>query len=107
MELVRPESAEQAAQALGNGSKALAGGTDLVPLLRDGIVTAETLIWLDRAVPRGVTAADTAVTVGAAGDRDRAVAERGDRLLDARRPQELHAAVFPPPRAARAASPRA
>ena len=54
MQLVRPESAEQAVQALGNGSKALAGGTDLVPLLRDGIVEADTLVHLARAVPRGI-----------------------------------------------------
>ena len=54
MELVRPESAEQAAQALGNGTKALAGGTDLVPLIRDGIVTAQTLVDVTGVVPRGV-----------------------------------------------------
>ena len=54
MELVRPESAEQAAQALGNGTKALAGGTDLVPLIRDGIVTAETLVDVTTVVPRGL-----------------------------------------------------
>jgi xanthine dehydrogenase YagS FAD-binding subunit len=40
--------------ALGNGSKALAGGTDLVPLIRDGIVDADTLVHLERAVPRGI-----------------------------------------------------
>lgn len=40
--------------ALGNGSVALGGGTDLVPLLRDGIVAADTLVELRRAVPRGV-----------------------------------------------------
>ncbi len=33
---------------------ALAGGTELVPLLRDGIVRADTLVDLSRAVPRGV-----------------------------------------------------
>jgi xanthine dehydrogenase YagS FAD-binding subunit len=54
LQLVRPESAEDAVQALGNGSKALAGGTDLVPLVRDGIVEAETLVHVLRAVPRGV-----------------------------------------------------
>jgi xanthine dehydrogenase YagS FAD-binding subunit len=54
LQLVRPESAEAAASALGNGSRALAGGTDLVPLLRDGIVDAETLVHVDRAVPRGI-----------------------------------------------------
>jgi xanthine dehydrogenase YagS FAD-binding subunit len=65
LELVRPDSAEAAAAALGDGSKALAGGTDLVPLLRDGIVTAERLIWLDRVIPRHVMAVDTAITIGA------------------------------------------
>src|SRR5205085_11258869 len=39
---------------LGNGSIALAGGTDLVPLLRDGIVRADTLVELRGAVPRGI-----------------------------------------------------
>jgi xanthine dehydrogenase YagS FAD-binding subunit len=52
--LVRPESAEQAVQALGNGAKALAGGTELVPLLRDGLASAETLVQLTDAVPRGI-----------------------------------------------------
>jgi xanthine dehydrogenase YagS FAD-binding subunit len=54
LQLVRPESASAAVAALGNGSKALAGGTDLVPLIRDGIVDAETLVHLERAVPRGI-----------------------------------------------------
>jgi xanthine dehydrogenase YagS FAD-binding subunit len=54
LELLRPNSAEQAAQALGNGTKALAGGTDLVPLIRDGIVTAETLVDVTTVVPRGI-----------------------------------------------------
>jgi len=54
LQLVQPESAEQAVGALGNGSKALAGGTDLVPLLRDGIVEADTLVHIVRAVPRGI-----------------------------------------------------
>ena len=54
MQLVRPESADQAVQALGNGSEALAGGTELVPLLRDGLVVAETLVHVVDAVPRGI-----------------------------------------------------
>jgi xanthine dehydrogenase YagS FAD-binding subunit len=54
LELLRPESAEAASAALGNGSVALAGGTELVPLLRDGIVRAETLIELRDIVPRGI-----------------------------------------------------
>ena len=54
MKLLRPDSAEAAAAALGNGSVALAGGTELVPLLRDGIVRAEQLVELRDAVPRGI-----------------------------------------------------
>jgi xanthine dehydrogenase YagS FAD-binding subunit len=54
LELRRPETAEAAAAALGNGSVALAGGTELVPLMRDGIVRAETLVDVRGVVPRGV-----------------------------------------------------
>jgi xanthine dehydrogenase YagS FAD-binding subunit len=54
LQLLRPESLATAAAALGNGSVPLAGGTDLVPLLRDRIVTAETLVELRDVVPRGV-----------------------------------------------------
>jgi xanthine dehydrogenase YagS FAD-binding subunit len=56
LQLVRPDSLEAAAAALGNGSVALGGGTDLVPLLRDGLVSAETLVELRGVVPRGVEA---------------------------------------------------
>ncbi len=62
MQLLRPESIDEAVAALGNGSVALGGGTDLVPLLRDGIVAAETLVELRRAVPHGVEGR----TIGAA-----------------------------------------
>ena len=54
MKLQRPPDAEAAVAALGNGSVALAGGTDLVPLLRDGIVRADTLVHVADAVPRGI-----------------------------------------------------
>ena len=54
MELLRPSSADEAAAALGNGSRALAGGTELVPLLRDGLVRADTLVHVADAVPRGI-----------------------------------------------------
>ncbi len=54
MQLLRPESLEAATAALGNGSVALGGGTDLVPLLRDRIVEAETLVELRGVMPRGV-----------------------------------------------------
>jgi xanthine dehydrogenase YagS FAD-binding subunit len=54
LELLRPDSAEAAAAALGNGSVALAGGTEVVPLLRDGIVRADKLVELSEVVPRGI-----------------------------------------------------
>jgi xanthine dehydrogenase YagS FAD-binding subunit len=54
VELLRPSSVDEAGAALGNGSVALAGGTELVPLLRDGLVEAETLVHVSAAVPRGV-----------------------------------------------------
>jgi xanthine dehydrogenase YagS FAD-binding subunit len=54
VELLRPSSAEEAAAALGNGSRALAGGTELVPLLRDGLVRADTLVHVGDVVPRRI-----------------------------------------------------
>jgi xanthine dehydrogenase YagS FAD-binding subunit len=54
VKLLRPPDADAAVAALGNGSVALAGGTDLVPLLRDRIVRADTLVHLADAIPRGV-----------------------------------------------------
>jgi xanthine dehydrogenase YagS FAD-binding subunit len=55
VELLRPSSPEEATGALGNGSRALAGGTELVPLMRDGLVKADTLVEIRDVVPRGVT----------------------------------------------------
>jgi xanthine dehydrogenase YagS FAD-binding subunit len=55
LQLARPESVEGAVAALGDG-RALAGGTELVPLLRDGILEAETLVDVRAAVPRGISA---------------------------------------------------
>jgi xanthine dehydrogenase YagS FAD-binding subunit len=54
LELLRPESLEHAVASIGNGSVGLAGGTELVPLLRDGLVAADRLVTLRHVVPRGV-----------------------------------------------------
>jgi xanthine dehydrogenase YagS FAD-binding subunit len=54
VKLLRPPDAEAAVAALDNGAVALAGGTDLVPLLRDRIVQAETLVHVAAAIPRGI-----------------------------------------------------
>jgi xanthine dehydrogenase YagS FAD-binding subunit len=52
--LVKPSSLGEASAALGNGAKALAGGTDLVPLIRDGLVQADALVDVRTLLPRGV-----------------------------------------------------
>jgi xanthine dehydrogenase YagS FAD-binding subunit len=54
VELLQPSSSEEATSALGNGSRALAGGTELVPLLRDGLIRADTLVYIRDVVPRGI-----------------------------------------------------
>ncbi len=54
MQLLRPESLEAAAAVLGNGSVPLAGGTELVPLLRNRLLETETLVDVRELVPRGV-----------------------------------------------------
>ena len=52
MELLRPSSVEALPEP--SNSLLLAGGTDLVPLLRDKIVAAETLVDVRELVPRGI-----------------------------------------------------
>ena len=58
MQLLQPESLDAAKAALGNGSVALAGGTELVPLLRSRLVEADTLVDVRGVVPRGVQGDD-------------------------------------------------
>ena len=55
--LVRPGSLEDAVARLGDGARPLAGGTDLVPLVREGLVGAETLVDVRTLVPNGVDGA--------------------------------------------------
>jgi xanthine dehydrogenase YagS FAD-binding subunit len=52
--LVRPASLAEASSALGNGFRPLAGGTDLVSLMRDGLVETDTLVDVRTLLPRGV-----------------------------------------------------
>ena len=54
MELRRPDSLDAATAALENGSVALAGGTEIVPLLRDRIVDADVLVDVRAVLPCGV-----------------------------------------------------
>jgi xanthine dehydrogenase YagS FAD-binding subunit len=51
VQLLQPSSLDEAAAA---GGLYLAGGTEVVPLLRNGLVRAETLVDLRPLVPRGV-----------------------------------------------------
>jgi xanthine dehydrogenase YagS FAD-binding subunit len=54
VELLQPSSLAEATAALGNGSRALAGGTELVPLMRDGLVQVDRLVQVGAVVPRGI-----------------------------------------------------
>jgi xanthine dehydrogenase YagS FAD-binding subunit len=54
VELLRPSSADEAVAALGNGTVALAGGTEVVPLLRENLIRASALVHVRDAVPRGI-----------------------------------------------------
>ena len=54
MQLRSASSVPEAVEALRAGGRALAGGTELVPLTRDGLVRADTLVHVTEAVPRGV-----------------------------------------------------
>jgi xanthine dehydrogenase YagS FAD-binding subunit len=60
VELLRPSSPERLPAGL-----PLAGGTEVVPLLRDGILHADTLVDVRGVVPRGVTGADATCVIGA------------------------------------------
>jgi len=54
VELRQPSSLTEVDGAGASNSLLVAGGTDLVPLLRDGLVEAETLVDVRAVVPRGV-----------------------------------------------------
>jgi xanthine dehydrogenase YagS FAD-binding subunit len=54
LELLRPDSIEAASSALVDGSVILAGGTEVVPQLRDGILEADRLVQVADVVPRGI-----------------------------------------------------
>jgi xanthine dehydrogenase YagS FAD-binding subunit len=54
LELLRPDSIEAASSMLVDGSVILAGGTEVVPQLRDGILEAKRLVQVGDVVPRGI-----------------------------------------------------
>ena len=60
MELRQPSSLSEVANGSSN-SLLLAGGTELVPLLREGLVEADTLVDIRGVVPRGING----TTIGA------------------------------------------
>jgi xanthine dehydrogenase YagS FAD-binding subunit len=55
LQLARPESVDAAVAAVADGGLPLSGGTEVVPLLRDGLLSAETLVDVSRVVPRGIS----------------------------------------------------
>jgi xanthine dehydrogenase YagS FAD-binding subunit len=54
LELLRPASVDEAVTGLRGGAVALAGGTEVVPLLRDGILQADVLVDVRGVLPRGI-----------------------------------------------------
>ena len=54
MELRRPSSLAELPAGAGEGAVLLAGGTEVVPLLRGGLLHAETLLDVRAVVPRGI-----------------------------------------------------
>ena len=54
MELRRPASIDEAVASLGNGAVALAGGTEVVPQLRDGLLEADVLVEVRGVLPAGI-----------------------------------------------------
>jgi xanthine dehydrogenase YagS FAD-binding subunit len=52
--LARPASLDEATGALGNGARPLAGGTDLVQLVRDRLVPTDALVDVRGLLPRGI-----------------------------------------------------
>jgi xanthine dehydrogenase YagS FAD-binding subunit len=52
LRLVRPESLADVAAA--PGTVLISGGTEVVPQLRDGLITADTLVDISGLVPRGI-----------------------------------------------------
>ena len=78
----RPETIEEAVAAMRAGdARALAGGTDLVPQLREGRRQAARIVDLKRIPELTAIAAlpDGGVSIGAAATRDRGRAACGDR----------------------------
>jgi xanthine dehydrogenase YagS FAD-binding subunit len=55
LQLERPSSREDAVAALSKGGRVLAGGTELVPLLKVGLVTSDLLVDVTGVLPRGIS----------------------------------------------------
>jgi xanthine dehydrogenase YagS FAD-binding subunit len=63
VELLHPSSLD--ALELDDGRVLLAGGTELVPLVRDGLVRAETLVDVLELLPRGIDGTESGTRIGA------------------------------------------
>jgi xanthine dehydrogenase YagS FAD-binding subunit len=60
-----PSSLPEAIGLLGGGARPLAGGTDLVTLMKADLVAAEQLVSIRRLLPNGISADSDGVTIGA------------------------------------------
>lgn len=65
LSLLKPASLEEARSALTDGAVALAGGVELVPLLRDRLLFADTLVYVRELLPAGVERSGSRIRVGA------------------------------------------
>lgn len=84
----RPASIEQALALLGPSSRPLAGGTDLVTLMKADLVAPERLVAVGALLPRGIAAGAEGLTIGAATtlaelERDPTLAQRFPALAQA------------------------
>lgn len=88
-EYAAPAGLDEALALIGGGARPLAGGTDLIPLIKADILAPERLISLRRAeLPRGIEDRDGALRLGALTtlseiERDAALQQRATALAEA------------------------
>ena len=88
--LVKPRSLAEASALLGDGRRPLAGGTDLVPLVREGLVHAESLVDVRALVPSGI---DELLSSSAPREEPRTRIGAGTTLAELERSERVPAAL--------------
>lgn len=84
----RPESLDEALALLGPSARPLAGGTDLITLMKTDLVAPERLVSIGRLLPRSIAVGAEGLTIGAGAtladiERDATVAQRYSALAQA------------------------